>query len=138
MAFGAENARCADAARVPRGERTASAIDLKCLSKNHREHFGRGPTTVRTTIQQGFVISFLEGIYTPVERTLIEAGKHDLVMQTRLTYQDAQRDEFKQIVEGVTDRRVRAFMSQNHINPDIATEIFVLEPNGDQPADNAT
>jgi hypothetical protein len=32
------------------------------------------------------------------------------------------------VVEGVTGRSVTAFMSDNHIDPDIAVETFVLEP----------
>jgi len=31
-------------------------------------------------------------------------------------------------VEDATGRKVIAFMSQNHIDPDMAAEIFVLEP----------
>jgi hypothetical protein len=34
------------------------------------------------------------------------------------------------IVESVTGRKVRAFLSQNHIDPAIAVEMFVLEPEG--------
>ncbi len=35
------------------------------------------------------------------------------------------------IIETVTGRKVRAFLSQTHIDPAIATEIFVLEREGD-------
>jgi uncharacterized protein YbcI len=34
-------------------------------------------------------------------------------------------------VERITGRQVRAFMSQIHFNPDVAVEIFLLEPEGD-------
>ena len=35
---------------------------------------------------------------------------------------------FKDVVEGASDRRVLAYMSQIHTSPDIAVELFVLEP----------
>jgi hypothetical protein len=34
-------------------------------------------------------------------------------------------------VEEISGRRVSAFMSANHLEPDLAVEIFVLEPLAD-------
>ena len=46
------------------------------------------------------------------------------------------RDTYIGIVEAATGRKVRAFLSYNHIDPAIATEIFVLEPqDGDELSD---
>jgi predicted naringenin-chalcone synthase len=39
-------------------------------------------------------------------------------------------DDLTAIVERQLDRKVSAFMSQNHIEPDLAVEVFVLEPDG--------
>jgi uncharacterized protein YbcI len=97
------------------------------LTRNHREHFGRGAGTVKTVINKGFVVTFLEEIYTPLERTLIDGGRPDLVHEARLAFQLMMRDTYVGIVEETTGRKVRAFLSQNHIGPDIAVEIFVLE-----------
>ena len=33
-------------------------------------------------------------------------------------------------IEELTGRKVAAFMSANHIDPDLAAEVFVLEPDG--------
>ena len=52
-------------------------------------------------------------------------------MDGRFAFQQMKRDEYVEIVEAVTGRKVRAFLSQNHIDPAIAVEIFVLEPEGD-------
>ena len=38
------------------------------------------------------------------------------------------RDALVGIVERELDRKVIAFMSQNHIDPDLAIEVFVLKP----------
>jgi hypothetical protein len=35
------------------------------------------------------------------------------------------------VVEGALGRAVRAYMSQVHTDPDIAVELFVLEPTGE-------
>ena len=37
---------------------------------------------------------------------------------------------FTEAVETATGRKVRAFLSQIHFDPDISCEIFVLEPDG--------
>jgi uncharacterized protein YbcI len=89
--------------------------------------FDHGPESIRTVIQKGYVISFLEGIYTPLERTLIDADRRELVMEARLAYQQVRREEFSSVVHEATGRTVRAFLSQNHVDPGIAVEIFVLE-----------
>ena len=94
----------------------------------HREYYGRGATTVRTAIGRDHVVSFLEDILTPSERTLVDSGHVEPVRQTRLAFQVAMRDEFIGTVEKATGRKVRAFFSQVHFDPDIAAEIFLLEP----------
>jgi hypothetical protein len=40
------------------------------------------------------------------------------------------RNDLVEIVERELDRKVIAFMSQNHIDPDLAVEVFVLQPAG--------
>lgn len=42
----------------------------------------------------------------------------------------ATRAAFTAAVEEITGRKVIAFMSQVHFDPDMAAEIFVFEPNG--------
>ena len=46
----------------------------------------------------------------------------------RRAYQDAMRSDCVAAVQDLTGRTVQAFMSANHIHPDLAAEIFVLEP----------
>jgi hypothetical protein len=41
------------------------------------------------------------------------------------------REDLISAVERLTERKVIAFMSENHIDPDMAAEIFVLEPTSD-------
>jgi len=91
------------------------------------EYTGRGPTKAKTTINEHVVTVLLADTLTTGERTLVAHGHDDRVLQTRCDYQTAMRDELVGIVERELDRKVIAFMSQNHIAPDLAVEVFVLE-----------
>jgi uncharacterized protein YbcI len=117
--------------------RQATAIG-NAITRLHRDHYGRGATTTRTIVQRNYAIAFLEDIYTPVERTLIDAGQEDAVKQTRQVFQMAMRQRFSEAVEEITGRRVVAFMSQVHFEPDLAVEIFVLEPTTTDAEPNAS
>jgi uncharacterized protein YbcI len=105
------------------------------ITRLHREHYGRGATTTRTVYQRNHIVSFLEDIYTPVERTLLEAGNHQDVKHTRQVFQMAMRQRFSEAVEEITGRKVIQFMSQVSFEPDMAAEIFVLEP---EPTEDAS
>ena len=94
----------------------------------HRQYFGRGASRTRTVMGADYVITFLEDIYTPVERTLIEAGRFHAVQETRLAFQDTMRDRFVAEVEQLVGRKVVGFLSQVHVDPDLAVETFILEP----------
>ncbi len=111
----------------------AAAVS-NAITRMHREHYGRGATTTRTIIQRNYVVCFLEDIYTPFERTLIESGRADAVRETRTIFQDAMAAKFTEAVEAATGRAVIAFMSQVHFEPDMAAEVFVLEPHADDRA----
>ena len=63
-----------------------------------------------------------------MEETLIREGNPEPVYQMRRSFQAAMEDEFRSVVEQATGRRVIAYMSQIHEDPDMAVEIFVLEP----------
>ena len=50
------------------------------------------------------------------------------MLQLRHDFQIVMRDDLVRIVERQLHRKVIAFMSQNHTDPDLAVEVFVLEP----------
>lgn len=114
--------------------RDAQAVGTE-ITRLHRAHFGRGATTTRVVAQRNYVFVILEDIYTPVERTLIEAGRHETVKETRQAFQMAMTIPFGEAVERIMGRRVVAFMSQVHFDPDMAVEIFVLEPTSTEAAE---
>ena len=92
------------------------------------EYTGRGPTRSRTTIDHDSVMVVLGDTLTKGERRLVESGKAERVLALRHDFQLAMRDDLVELVEGATGRKVVAFMSQNHIDPDLAVEVFLLEP----------
>lgn len=94
----------------------------------HAELYGRGPTKAKTYVSGDHVLSLLEDIFTRAERTLVSAGHQKEVSATRSAFQDAVAEQFRAIVENATGRRVRAFMSMVHIEPEVSAELFLLEP----------
>jgi uncharacterized protein YbcI len=92
------------------------------------EYTGRGPTKAKTVINDDLVTVLLADTLTKGEQRLVDNGLADRVLQLRHDYQLTMRDDLVAIVERQLGRRVIAFMSQNHINPDLAVEVFVLEP----------
>jgi len=104
-----------------------------------REYTGRGPTKAKTVITRDLVAVVLEDTMTKGERSLVAAGKADIVLQMRHEFQRTMREELVAAVESRIGRKVIAFMSDNHIAPDMGVELFVLEPrpNGDQPDEDA-
>jgi uncharacterized protein YbcI len=112
---------------VPQRNGSASTVISNGLSKLHREYYGRGPNSVRTVFGHDHVVTFLEDIYTPLEKTLVEAGETAAVEEVRRAFQRAMKERFIAVVEEATGRKVRAFMSEVSLDPDISAEIFVLE-----------
>jgi uncharacterized protein YbcI len=104
------------------------------MTRLHREHYGRGPNNVRTVVGHDHVIVFLEDLYTPVERTLLDAGEDEAVRQTRHAFQRTMGPTFTALVEETTGRKVRSFLSQVSFDPDISVEVFVLEGDHADPA----
>jgi uncharacterized protein YbcI len=93
-----------------------------------REYTGRGPTKAKATINGDSVMLVLGDTLTRGERRLAATGKAERVLQLRHDFQMVMRDELVEAVEDATGRKVIAFMSQNHIDPDLAVEVFILEP----------
>ena len=110
--------------------RDAAATVSRELVSLHKQFYGKGPVRAKTFLVNDTVLCILEGGFTVVERTLIEVGRAPAVHDIRTSFQAAMREQFTQVVEAALNRRVRAYMSQVHTDPDIAIELFLLEPAG--------
>jgi uncharacterized protein YbcI len=112
-----------------KAEHTAFLADVgRGLAELHTEYYGKGPSQARTYMLNDTVLCLLEGGFTTVEATLIADGNSEAVHEIRRSFQQAMEQPFKDVVEAATDRRVLAYMSQIHTSPDLAVELFVLEP----------
>ena len=89
---------------------------------------GRGPTKARTTLGDNGVFVVLQDSLTVGEQTLNDAGQGQVVLDLRRRWQAVMQADVSREIEELTGRKVVGFMSDNHIDPDLAVEVFVLEP----------
>ena len=93
----------------------------------HKEFYGRGPTRAKTYFNDDLVVVLMRGGFTQVEDTLLKAGRGDSVIQQRADFQDVMLSRFTEVIEEETGRKVVAMMSGTHQDPDLLSEVFVLE-----------
>jgi uncharacterized protein YbcI len=107
---------------------TLAAISRE-LVQLYKEQFGRGPTSARTHYAgPDTVICTLWESFTPAERRLAEMGEHQRLRDTRLYFQYATEQQFREVIERLTERRVTAFVSGLDADQDVSSEVFYLEP----------
>ena len=81
----------------------------------HREHFGRGPGAAKTHLTDNLVVCVLTDVFTPLERTLLDAGQEVRVRETRAIHHAATEQAYKDRMEAVLGRPVAAHMSSDTI-----------------------
>jgi uncharacterized protein YbcI len=110
----------------PSGSKSAaiSNMTVRLLS----QYTGRGPTKARTYFQDDLVTIVLQDTLTKAEQTLVDKDRRELVLSTRATFQEVMGDDLIAGIEAILGRQVIAFLSANHIDPDIAIESFMLAP----------
>ncbi len=92
------------------------------------EYTGRGPTKARTYVNDGVVTVVLQDTLTRGERSLVADGLDELVLSMRKAFQGTMRRDLVGGIEEILGRRVTAFLSDNHLDPDVAVEVFLLAP----------
>jgi uncharacterized protein YbcI len=92
------------------------------------EYTGRGPTQARTYMQDDLIAIVLRDTLTRGERSLVADGEAEHVLHTRKMYQRTMRSAIVSGVEELTGRQVIAFLSDNHIDPDVAVETLLPAP----------
>jgi uncharacterized protein YbcI len=101
----------------------------------HKRYYHRAPVTAKSLLLGDEVlVCVLGGVYSDVEKTLIELQRTTIVQETRSAFQTAMQHKFIAAVERLTGREVLAFISNQHVGPDIEIELFMLRPsNGEEP-----
>lgn len=100
------------------------------LAHLHMRFFGRGPAKAKTIVVDDLVVCVLWDGFTTVELTLLKRGEKNAVEAFRRTFQSTMETQFTEVVEQATGRQVSAYMSQVHVDPDVAIELFLLAPPG--------
>jgi len=118
-------ARHARAARLNGGELNA-AITSALIAIQTR-YLGRGPSTASTFHKDNVIVTLLHNVMTHAEQSLAAAGNSDAVTHMHHLFQTTMENDFREAIERLTDRKVIAFISGNNINPDIASELFILD-----------
>ena len=95
----------------------------------HKRYYQRAPVTGKTLLLGGEVlVCVLGGVYTDVEKTMIELQRTAVVQETRSAFQTAMQHKFISAVERLSGRGVVSFISDQHVGPDMEIELFMLKP----------
>jgi uncharacterized protein YbcI len=114
------------AAQLMGGELNAAVT--REVVRIHTAAIGRGPRKSYSFHSGDTLITVLLEVLTRAEQNLVSYGEGDAVLAMRRLSQRAMAAEMKAAVARLTGRRVLAFMSDNHLDPDMAVQVFILEP----------
>lgn len=114
-----------EAERLSGGELNA-AITREVV-RIHTAAIGRGPRKSYSFHNGDTLVTVLIEVQTRAEQTLVAHGEGNAVVAMRRLSQSAMAEELKAAVTRLTGREVIAFMSDNHLDPDMAIQVFVLE-----------
>ena len=93
-----------------------------------REHYGRGPMKAKTYALDDIIVVVMRGSgFTPLEQTIMDSGEPDRVIAMREDFQRVMAAKYQSTIEELTGRKVLAFLSQAHVEPDITMEIFFID-----------
>jgi uncharacterized protein YbcI len=107
---------------------TAIADEMAAL---HERHYQRPPGSARAQMMgEDLLACVLGGVYTDVEKTLIEIERDPIVRDNRSAFQSAMGHRFVEIVERLSGRGVAQFISSHNVGPDLEIELFFLESTG--------
>ena len=109
----------------PQGEQLAEISNM--VVAVYADYLGRGPTKARTYVTDGVVTCLLEDTLTRAEQSLIESGRESAVLEVRNSLQETMREELVSAMEKLTENRVRAMISGTQLDPDVTTQVFVLD-----------
>src|SRR6202161_3364523 len=108
------------AAEVPLTGTELLAGVTEAMVAFHQRYHHRKPVTAKTLpLGDDLLACVLGGVYTDVEKTMIEIQRITMVQETRNAFQNAMQHKFINTVERLTGRHVLVFMSNHHVGPDI-------------------
>jgi len=115
----------ADEGSLKGGELNAAVTSA--LVGIHAGHLGHGPRSASTFHHGDVLVTLMHDVLTAAEKSLIRSGQVDAVRHIRALFQEAMAADLREAVERLTGRKVLALISGNHIDPDVAAELFILD-----------
>lgn len=110
------------------GDALLAAVTEAMVAMHERYH-GRRPASGKALMMGSDLLAcVLGGVYTEVEKTMIELQRTIVVQQTRSAFQEAMQDRFIDVVQRLSGRRVVAFISNHNVGPDLEVELFIFAP----------
>ena len=93
-----------------------------------REHYGRGPIKAKTYVLDNLIVCVLTDCgFTAIERTMMEGREPERVLEMRRDFQRMMKIRYSEMIEELTGRKVLAFLSQAHVEPDLTVEMFLMD-----------
>lgn len=116
------------------GEELLTAVTEEMVVLHERYHH-RIPVTAKTQLLEDDLIAVvMGGVYTDIEKTMIELQRKTLVQETRSAFREAMQQRFIEVIERLSGREVLAFVSNSHVGPDLEIELFMLRSTTPGPA----
>ncbi len=93
-----------------------------------RDRYGRGPMKAKTYALDDIIVCVMRGSgFTALEQTIMDSGEPERVVAMREDFQRVVATRYKDLIEELTGRKVLAFLSQAHVEPDITIEMFFID-----------
>ena len=93
-----------------------------------REHYGRGPMRAKTYALDDIIVVVMRGSgFTPLEQTIMDSGRPERIVEMREDFQQVMQYRYQRTIEQLTGRKVIAFLSQAHVEPDLTLEVFFID-----------
>jgi uncharacterized protein YbcI len=107
------------------GELNASVA--RAVVRIYRTVCGRGPTKARAMYRGEVLVVVLEDVLTPAERSLVASGRAEAALELRRKLQTVMRSMLASAVSELTGARVVAMVGATQCDPDVASEVFLLD-----------
>lgn len=120
-----------DSQPLPSAARSPLQSVADAVARHYKEQFGRGPQRCRAHFAgRDGILVILDGTMSPAERRLTDLGQGEHVRAARSALQRAVGEELAAEVAAVVGRGVLHAVNGLDVGHDVATELFVLSPDG--------
>jgi uncharacterized protein YbcI len=114
-----------ESAQLAGGELNAAVTSA--LVGIHHRYLGRGPETASTFHYGNVLVTLMHEVLTRSEKSLTRTDQVEAVRHIRHVFQETMEADFREAVERLTGRKVLAFISGKHLDPDVAAELFIRD-----------